>query len=119
MNQGMMKLAVWNVRGIYSKEEQLEKGLTRASVPETKKKLKGSQELKDYILFYNGVESSKRAAAGIAVMVKNKWKYRKDSDSFINERKLEIRYKIIRGYMSFVGVYAPGEGKIEETEQFR
>jgi hypothetical protein len=47
----MIELAVWNVRGIYSKEEQLEKELTRAKVdiaiiPETKKKLKGSRELK-------------------------------------------------------------------------
>jgi exonuclease III len=123
VNQGMMKLAVWNVRGIYCKEQQLEKELTRANVdiaiiPETKKKLKGSQELKDCILFYSGVESSKRAAAGIAIMVKKKWKHRIDSYSFINERILQIRCKTIRGYMSIVGVYAPGEGKIEETEQF-
>jgi exonuclease III len=121
MNQGMMKLAVWNVRGIYSKQ-QLEKELTRADVdfaivPETKKKLKDTQELKDYILFYIGVERSQRAAAGIAITVKKKWKHRIGSYSFINERILQIRYKTIR-YMSIVGVYAPGEGKTEETEQF-
>ena len=33
--------------------------------PETKKKLKGSQELDDYILLYSGVPTNKRGAAGM------------------------------------------------------
>jgi len=39
-------------------------------ITETKKKLKGSQELEDYDLLYSGVATNKRAAAGVAIMIK-------------------------------------------------
>ena len=48
----------------------------KAVIPETKKKLKGSQELDDYILLYSGVPTNKRAAAGIAIMIKTKFRKR-------------------------------------------
>jgi hypothetical protein len=48
------------------------------------------------------MESSKRVAAGIAIMVKKKWIHRIDSYSLVNETILKIRYKIISGYMSIV-----------------
>jgi len=47
-----------------------------AGIPETKKKWKGSQELEDYILLHIGVPMNKRAAAGIAIMIKVKFKKR-------------------------------------------
>jgi len=47
-----------------------------AVISETKKKLKGSQELDDYILLYSGVSKNRRAAAGIAIMIKAKFKKR-------------------------------------------
>ena len=43
-----------------------------AVIPETKKKLKGSQELEDYILLYSVVPTNKSAPAGIAAMIKAK-----------------------------------------------
>lgn len=123
MNSGKLKIAVWNVRGLYSKEKILQEELKRAKVdiaiiPETKKKLKGSQELEDYILLYSGVPSNKRAAAGIAIMVKNSFRKRINSYAFINERILQLRYKFQRGYLTLLAVYAPEEGKIEETNAF-
>jgi exonuclease III len=70
---------VWNVRGLYGKEKLLKEELIKANVdiaviPETKKKLKGSQELEDYILLHSGESTNKRAAAGIAIMIKTKLK---------------------------------------------
>jgi len=58
MNPGLMKIGVWNVRGLYDKEERLQEEFKKANVdiaviPETKKKLKGSQELDYYILLYS------------------------------------------------------------------
>jgi exonuclease III len=55
MNSGAMKIGIWNVRGIYGKEKLLQEELKKANVDisvmqEIKKKLKGSQELEDYIL---------------------------------------------------------------------
>ena len=87
-------------------------------IPETKKKLKGSQELEDYILLYSGVPTNKRAAAGITIMIKDKFKKRVHSYMFVNERILQLRYKLQRGYLTFLAVYAPEEGKTEQTEEF-
>jgi len=49
---GLRKIGVWNVRGLYGKEKLLQEELKKANVdiaviPETKKKLKGSQEWED------------------------------------------------------------------------
>jgi hypothetical protein len=54
MNPGSLKIGVWNIRGLYGKEKLLQEELIKANVhkaviPETKKKLKGLQELEDYI----------------------------------------------------------------------
>jgi len=62
-----------------------------ALIPETKKKLKGSQELDNYILFYSGVPTNKRAAAGIAIMINAKFKKRIHSYVSVNERILQLR----------------------------
>jgi len=81
MNPGLMKIDAWNVRGLYGKEKLLQEELKKANVdiaviPKTKKELKGSQELDDYILLYSGVPTNKRAAAGIAIMIDAKFKKR-------------------------------------------
>jgi len=78
INPGLMKIVVWNVRGLYGKEKLLQKEFKKANVdiaviPETEKKLKGSQDLDDYILLYSDVPTNKRAAAGIAIMIKAKF----------------------------------------------
>jgi hypothetical protein len=37
---------------------------------------------------------------------------------FVNERILQIRYKLQRGYLTLLAVYAPEEKKTEQTEEF-
>ena len=37
---------------------------------------------------------------------------------FINERILQLRYKLQRGYLTLIAVYAPEKGKLEQTEEF-
>jgi len=37
---------------------------------------------------------------------------------FVNERILQLRYKLQRGYLTLLAVYAPKEGKTEQTEEF-
>jgi len=85
-------------------------------IPETKKK--GSLEFEDYILLYSGVPTNKRATAGIAIMIKAKFKRRIHSYMFVNERILQLRYKLQRGYLTLLAVYAPEDGKTEQTEEF-
>jgi exonuclease III len=118
-----LKIAVWNVRGICNKETELGKESKAANtdmaiIPETKKKLKETKDLRDYVLLYSGFNRNKRAAAGIGILVQQKWKNKTDSYSFVNKRILTLRYKTIRGYMTTLGVYAPQEGKTDETTQF-
>ena len=87
-----MTIGVWDVRDLYGTEKLLQEELKKANVdiaviPE-KKKLKVSQELDDYILLYSGVPTNKRAAAGIAIMIKVKFKKIIHSYVFVNERIL-------------------------------
>ena len=37
---------------------------------------------------------------------------------FVNERILQLRYKLQRGYLTLLAVYASEEGKTEQTEEF-
>jgi len=37
---------------------------------------------------------------------------------FVNERILQLRYKLQRGYLTLLAVNAPEEGKTEQTEEF-
>ena len=37
---------------------------------------------------------------------------------FVNERIIQLRYKLQRGYLTLLAVYAPEEGKTEQTEEF-
>ena len=51
-------------------------------------------------------------------MIKNKLKRRIYSYTFINERFLQLRYKLQRRYLTLIAAYAPEEGKLEQTEEF-
>jgi hypothetical protein len=124
MNPSLMKIGVWNVKGFYGKEKLLQEEFKKANVdiaviPETKKKLKSSQDLEDYILLYSGVPTNKRAAAGVAIMIEVNFKNRIHSYMFVSERIIQLRYKLQRVYLTLLAVYAPQEGKTEEkTEKF-
>jgi hypothetical protein len=37
---------------------------------------------------------------------------------FINERIFQLRYELHTGYLTLLAVYAPEEGKTEQTEEF-
>lgn len=60
----------------------------------------------------------KRASAGIAILIKRNWRNRIDNYEFINERIIKLRLKVVRGYITIVGVYSPEEGRPEEAAEF-
>ena len=75
LNPGLMKIGVWNVRVLYGKVKFLQEVFKKANVviaviPETKKKLKFSKDLDNYILLYSAVPTNRRTAAGIAIIIK-------------------------------------------------
>jgi len=62
------------------------------------------------------VPTNTRAAAALAIMIEAKFKKRIHSYVFVNERILQLRYKLQRGYLTLLTVYAAEEGKTEQTE---
>jgi hypothetical protein len=61
--------------------------------------------------------TNERAAAGIGIMIKAKYKNRIHSYTFVNKR-IQLRHKLQRGYLTVLAVYAPEEGRMEQTEEF-
>ncbi|KAJ4440326.1 hypothetical protein ANN_08465 [Periplaneta americana] len=81
-------------------------------------KLKVSKETNNYIQFYSGVDSKSKAKYGVMLMTKKELKSTINNYYFWNERIIQIRLKLSRGYMTVIGVYAPVEGEDEENDQF-
>ena len=120
----VLTIATWNIQGLNNKEPELiktleERKINIAIISETKKKLKGTKEIDDWIMIYSGVTQSKRAQAGVAIYIDKRWKHRIISYNYINERLLTLRLKVKRGNMTVIATYAPEEGKKEETEIFK
>lgn len=119
----ILQVGTWNVRGLGNKETELNNELANkkvdvAVVTETKKKLSGTKELENYVMVYSGVPQYKRAACGVAILLHNQWKSKIVSYSYISERMVTLRMKTERGHLTVVGVYAPEEGKYDETLLF-
>ena len=119
----MIKIGTWNVRSLTHKEQELCEELENnqiqiAVITETKKKLKGTNELKNYIMLYSGVNQEERAAAGVAILINNQIKDRIRSYKIVNSRIIVLRISVDRGYLTIIGVYAPEEGRTEESEKF-
>ena len=116
-----INLCTWNIRGISNKIEQLEKVLEEmkidvALITETKKKLRGTVDLSKYTMIYSGV--TQNARAGVAILMNMKWKDKIHSYEWLNERITTVRFKIDRGYLTLICVYAPDDGRLEESREF-
>lgn len=116
-------LGTWNVRGLNNKETELERELKArnvniAVISETKKKGRGTKDLYDYSLIYSGVDTSKRACSGVALLIDSKWKNKLLHYTYHSDRILEARFRIPRGHLTVLAVYAPEEGRTEDTDAF-
>ena len=50
-------------------------------------------------------------------MIGQKWKSRVESNTHVSEGLLTVPLKTCRNYLRVVGLYAPEEGRKEETEE--
>lgn len=73
--------------------------------------MKGSKELDQYLLYYNGVEREKRKATEVAIYayIRKKWHIKICSHSFVNEQIITIRIRVNRGNVTTIAVYGPEE----------
>jgi exonuclease III len=99
-------------------KELKQRGINIAVINKTKKKLKGMKETENYIMIYSGVLLNRRASCGVAILVNKKWRNRITSSEYISERMVMTKLKIVRGHLMIAGVYAPEEGRKEETSRF-
>ena len=99
-------------------EEIKLKGINIAVIFETKEKLKGTKMIGTYTMLYSGVTQETRAQSGVALITDHKWTSRITDYSLVNDRIITVRLKTNRGHMTIIGVYAPEEGREEETRRF-
>jgi hypothetical protein len=117
-----LQIATWNVRGISHKlEEELtkeleERKLDTAIVSETKKKNKGSTDIGSYVIIYSGVPNENWAASGVALLIRKLLRNRILGYTWISPRIIQVKLRIACREFNIIGVYAPVEGKREETE---
>jgi len=118
-----LKVATWNVTGIAGKTEELQTELLKrkidiAIITETKNKNKGSQDIGNYVMIYCGVPANQWASSGVAIAIRKDWKHKIQDYTWISDRIIETRIKVLNRNFTIVGVYAPVEGKEQETEEF-
>lgn len=121
--KGILQFATWNVQGLSYKDDQLDdilakKGIKIAAISETKRKQNGSKETNNYIQLYSGVNRQERARAGVILMIHKSLRSSIDYYKFWNERLIEVRIKLRRGFMTVIGTYAPVEGDEDNSELF-
>ena len=71
----------------------------------------------NYTMLYSGVSQETQAQSGVALIIDHKWTSRITSYSFVNDR-ITVRLKTNRGHITIIGVYAPEEGREEETRRY-
>jgi len=69
-------------------------------------------------MIYCGVPAKQRASSGVAVAVRRDWKHKIQDYTWIWDRIIETRIKVLNRNFTIVGVYAPVEGKEHATEEF-
>ena len=120
---GKLKVATWNVRGIAEKKGELQTELLKrkidiAVITETKKKNKGSEDRGNYVKIYCEVTANQWASSGVAIVIKKFSKHKIQNYTWISDRIIETRIKVLNRNITIVGVYGPVGGKEQDTEEF-
>jgi len=98
--------------------ELLKRKIDIAVITETKKKNKGSEDKGNYLMIYCGVPANQWASSGVAIAIRKDWQHKIQDYTWISDRIIETRIKVLNRNFTIVGVYAPAEGKEQDTEEF-
>jgi len=71
----------------------------------------------NYLILYSGVSQETGAQSGIALITDHKWTSLITNYSFVNNRIITVRLKTNRQHITIIGIYAPEEGREEETRR--
>ena len=116
-------MATRNVKGIAEKTEELQTELLKrkidiAIITETKQKNRGSEDRGNYVMIYCGVPGNQWASSGVAIAIRKHWKHKIQDYTWISDRITETRIKVLNINFTILGVYAPVEGKEQDTGEF-
>jgi exonuclease III len=99
-------------------KQLLKRKIDIAIITETKKKNKGAEDISNYLMIYCGVPTNQWASSGIAIAIRKDWKHKIQDYTWISDRIIETRIKVLNRNFTIVGVYVPVEGKEQDTEEF-
>ena len=123
---GKIKVATWNVlrNGIEEKMGELQTELLKRKVDiviitETKKKKnKGSEDIGSYVMIYCRVPAKQWASSGVAIAIRKDWRHKIQDYTWISDRIIETRIKVLNRNFTIVGVYVQVERREQDTEEF-
>ena len=69
-------------------------------------------------MIYCGIPANQWASSGVAIAIRKVWKHKIRDYTWISDRIIETRIKVLYRNFTIVGVYAPVEGKEQDTEEF-
>jgi len=69
-------------------------------------------------MIYCGVRANQWASSGVTIAIRKDWKRKIQDYTCISDRIIETRIKVLNRNFTLVGVYAPVEGKEQDTEEF-
>ena len=84
--------------------ELLKRKIDFAIIKEIKKKNKGSEDIGNYIMIYCGVPANQWASSGVAIAIRKDWKYKIQDYTWISDRIIETRIKVLNRNFTIVGV---------------
>lgn len=120
--KNILRLATWNIRALNNKDQELIEELKHSNIEicalqETKKKGRGQYQYEDYTLIYSGVQKSKRATAGVGILIHNKYKNSLDGCEYVSERILSIKLKTEGATLHIISAYSPEECKPKDERE--
>jgi len=66
-------------------------------------------------MIYCGVPANQWTSSGVAIAIRKDWKHKIQDYIWISDRIIETRMKLLNRNFTIVGVYAPVEGKEQDT----
>ncbi|XP_055377908.1 craniofacial development protein 2-like [Condylostylus longicornis] len=119
-----LRCACWNIRSWAGREHEILLEMQKhkidiCAISETKRKGKGELTYTDYILKYSGIAKSKRAVAGVGILINTKLIPNIEDTYYVDERIIKVVLDIGKEKIHFLSVYAPDSSrKKEETDNF-
>ena len=69
-------------------------------------------------MIHCGVPANQWVSSEVAIAIREDWKHKTQDYTWISDRIIETRIKVLNRNFTVVRVYAPVEGKEQDTEAF-